>query len=78
MLLSIAVVLVGCLIAGLDVPNLIRRKEWKEIAVYSVLLLIGTASAVIAVNLWDFPSPLYIIIWIYKPINQLLAHIAGN
>ena len=25
----------------------------------------------------EFPSPLYIIIWIYKPVNQLLAYITG-
>ncbi|PYE43837.1 hypothetical protein HUB98_20755 [Paenibacillus barcinonensis] len=78
MLLSISVVVVGCLMGVIDLPKLFKRKEWKEVIVYSVLLLTGIVFGVIAVNLWEFPSPLYIIIWVYKPVNQFLAYITGN
>lgn len=78
MLLSIAVVVIGCLMGVIDLPKLYKRKEWKEVIVYSVLLLTGIGFGIIAVNLWEFPSPLYIIIWIYKPVNQLLAYITGS
>ncbi|GGH70222.1 hypothetical protein [Paenibacillus silvae] len=78
MLLSITVVVVGCLMGVIDLPKLFKRKEWKEVIVYSVLLLTGVFFGIIAVNLWEFPSPLYIIIWIYKPVNQLLAYITGS
>lgn len=40
--------------------------------------LTATVFSVIAVNLWEFPSPLYIIIWIYEPVNQLLAYLTGT
>ncbi|MBY0206826.1 MULTISPECIES: hypothetical protein [Paenibacillus] len=78
MLLTIAVVIVGCLMGVIDLPNLWKKKEWKEITVYSCLLLTSIFFGVVAVNLWEFPSPLYIIIWIYKPVNQLLAYITGS
>lgn len=78
MLLSIVMVITGCLIGMIDLPKLWKKKEWKELAVYSGLLLTGIVFGVIAVNLWEFPSPLYIIIWIYKPVNQLLAYITGS
>ncbi|MEK4075227.1 hypothetical protein [Paenibacillus sp. FSL M7-0656] len=78
MLLSITVVVVGCLIGWVDLPKLVRGKQWKETAVYSGMLLSATVFSVIAVNLWEFPSPLYIIIWIYEPVNQFLAYLTGT
>ncbi|MCM3136261.1 MULTISPECIES: hypothetical protein [Paenibacillus] len=78
MLLTIAVVIVGCLMGVIDLPKLWRKKEWKEVTVYSCLLLTSIFFGIVAVNLWEFPSPLYIIIWIYKPVNQLLAYITGS
>lgn len=78
MLLSITAVVVGCLIGLIDLPKLIRGKQWRETAVYSGMLLTATVFSVIAVNLWEFPSPLYIIIWIYEPVNQLLAYLTGT
>jgi hypothetical protein len=78
LLLSIAVVIIGGLMGVIDLPKLWKNKEWKEVTVYSLLLLTGTFFGVVAVNLWEFPSPLYIIIWIYKPVNQLLAYITGS
>ena len=78
MLLSIAVIVIGCLMGGIDLPKLWKNKEWKEVTVYSLLLLTGIFFGVVAVNLWEFPSPLYIIIWIYKPVNQFLAYITGS
>lgn len=78
MLLSITAVVIGCLIGLIDLPKLIRGKQWKETVVYSGMLLTATVFSVIAVNLWEFPSPLYIIIWIYEPVNQLLAYLTGT
>ncbi|PQP83468.1 hypothetical protein C0Q44_01790 [Paenibacillus sp. PCH8] len=78
MLLSITAVVVGCLVGWIDLPKLIRSKQWKETAVYSGMLLSAIVFSVIAVNLWEFPSPLYIIIWIYEPVNQFLAYITGT
>ena len=78
MLLSLVVVMISGLMGVIDLPKLLKSKQWKEVAVYSCLLLTGTFFGIIAVNLWEFPSPLYIIIWIYEPVNQLLAYITGS
>ncbi|WP_458462242.1 hypothetical protein [Paenibacillus sp.] len=78
MLLTLSVIVTAGLIGWFDLPALIRCKEWKEIAVYSTLLLLATSLSVIAANLWEFPSPLYLIIWIYEPVNQFLAHLTGT
>ncbi|MGF9700690.1 MULTISPECIES: hypothetical protein [Paenibacillus] len=78
MLMTITVIVIGGIVGWIDLPSLIRRKEWKETAVYSVMLLTGTGFSVIAANLWEFPSPLYIIMWIYEPVNQFLANLTGT
>lgn len=78
MLLTLAVIVVAVIIGWVDLPGLIRRKEWRETAVYSAMLLTATVFGVIASNLWEFPSPLYIIMWIYEPVNHLLARLTGT
>jgi hypothetical protein len=78
MLLTLSVVVTAGLIGWYDLPGLIRRKEWKETAVYGVLLIIATFLSIFAANLWEIPSPLYLIIWIYEPVNQFLAHLTGT
>lgn len=74
-MITTTVIVVGIIVGWIDLPRLIRRKEWKETAVYSSMLLVATFFSVIAANLWEFPSPLYIIMWIYEPVNQFLANI---
>ncbi|WFR63127.1 hypothetical protein P9222_01450 [Paenibacillus amylolyticus] len=78
MLLTLSVIVVAVVIGWIDLPKLIRQKEWRETAVYSVMLLAATVFGVIASNLWEFPSPLYIIMWIYDPVNHLLARLTGT
>ncbi|MBT2287061.1 hypothetical protein J7E78_26425 [Paenibacillus polymyxa] len=78
MLITLAVIVVAAIIGWIDLPGLIHRKEWRETAVYSLMLLTATVFGVIASNLWEFPSPLYIIMWIYEPVNHILAHITGT
>lgn len=77
-MITITVIVVGVIVGLIDLPGLIRRKEWKETAVYSSMLLVATFFSAIAANLWEFPSPLYIIMWIYEPVNQFLATITGT
>ncbi|MBM6386134.1 hypothetical protein [Paenibacillus sp. FSL K6-2862] len=77
-MITITVIVVGIIVGWIDLPGLIRRKEWRETAVYSSMLLVATFFSVIAANLWEFPSPLYIIMWIYEPVNQFLANITGT
>ncbi|WP_408893920.1 hypothetical protein [Paenibacillus taichungensis] len=78
MLITLSVIVTAGVIGWFDLPRLIRRKEWKETAVYSVLLLLATILGVFAANLWEIPSPLYLIIWIYEPVNHFLAHLTGT
>ncbi|MBE7683896.1 hypothetical protein [Paenibacillus sp. P13VS] len=77
-MITITVIIVGVIVGLIDLPGLIRRKEWKETVVYSGMLLVATFFSVVAANLWEFPSPLYIIMWIYEPVNQFLANITGT
>lgn len=77
-MITITVIVVGVIVGWIDLPGLIRRKAWKETAVYSIMLLVATFFSVIAANLWEFPSPLYIIMWIYEPVNQFLARLTGT
>lgn len=57
-------------LACLELPKL-AKKGWKrEIVVYLIMLLGGAFLSICAVNQIRLPSPLNIIVYIYKPVES--------
>ena len=66
-ILAIAIV-----IAFIEVPRLLQRKLHKEVWVFFTLLAAGTGLSIALQLHLNIPSPLYLMIAIYKPISNLI------
>jgi ABC-type Mn2+/Zn2+ transport system permease subunit len=74
---KIGAVLAIAVIAGaIEMPSLIRRSA-KEAAVYGIMLSIGAALSVVAIQLADLPSPLNVLAYVFKPVNAWLGKVFG-
>lgn len=67
----ILLLLVFVIVALRDAPELIRRKHWKELAVYSVLFLLAFVVAFLQVTGVEIPSPIKQIQFFLKNILHL-------
>jgi hypothetical protein len=72
LLVSILLVLVFILIFFMEVPGLIKKKWWREMAAVSFFLLLGFALALPQVLGYEIPSPNIVIEAIFKPISDWL------
>ncbi|MFD0616171.1 hypothetical protein ACFQZR_01770 [Paenibacillus sp. GCM10027629] len=66
-ILAIAIVIIF-----IEVPRLLQRKMHKELWVFFTLLAAGTGLSIALELHWNIPSPLYLMIAIYKPISNLI------
>ncbi|MHA6483386.1 hypothetical protein ACX1C1_15990 [Paenibacillus sp. strain BS8-2] len=57
----------------IEVPALIQRKSWKELAVFSGFLLAGISLGVILVFHLPFPNPAKGIEVVFKPVTKWLS-----
>ena len=58
-------------IALLDVPNLIKTKEWKYLAVFSIFFVIAFTMSFLLVIGVDIPSPMLAIQYFLKDVLNL-------
>lgn len=65
------VIAAGC--AAVDLPSLKGRLKRRDRAVYFVLWLAGIAATVCTVLRIKVPSPLLLIMFIYKPFNDIVS-----
>ncbi|QYK65639.1 hypothetical protein [Paenibacillus sp. S02] len=77
MLATIIVICIGLAIAVKDLPGLYRKRRFKDMLVYILMLGLGTWLSVLAVKLEVTPSPLILIEMIYNPINTFVSHLFG-
>lgn len=77
MLTYTIIISVAAVIGTVQLPPLFRASQGKEIAVFGVLLLAGTALSIIAAKHISVPTPLNMIVTIYKPVNQLIGFLFG-
>jgi len=66
----IFLILIYALIMALSVPGLIKRKEWRELAAFSVFYVIGFVLGLMYVLDIPVPSPM-------KGLQQLIAEVLG-
>lgn len=71
-MLNVAVVLAfDAVLSLLEVPQMIQGKQFRELFVYSVFLLLGTTIFVLRGFDVKIPNPSDLIIWIYSPVSGL-------
>ncbi|MFF2588118.1 hypothetical protein ACFVSS_09560 [Peribacillus butanolivorans] len=71
MAVTVILVIVAIIIA-IDVPSLLRKKLKKELWIFSVLLLFGTALSISQALNIKIPNPLDWITAIYKPLSDMI------
>lgn len=72
-MLAVTVILIlVAIIIAIDVPSLLRKKLKKELWIFSVLLLFGTALSIAQALNIKIPNPLDWITAIYKPLSDII------
>jgi hypothetical protein len=55
-----------------EIPKMLKQKLIRELAVFSVLLLYGTAVGVLKVFDIEVPNPSDLIAWVYSPVSGMM------
>ncbi|MED3691183.1 hypothetical protein P4534_20675 [Peribacillus butanolivorans] len=66
------ILVIVAIIIAIDVPILLRKKLKKELWVFSVILLFGTALSIAQALNIKIPNPLDWITAIYKPLSDMI------
>lgn len=59
-------------IIAIEVPGLVRKKMWKELLVFSVLLAVGMFYSYGLVLDWPLPNPTKGIEYVFKPVSKFM------
>ncbi|AIQ34417.1 hypothetical protein R50345_07175 [Paenibacillus sp. FSL R5-0345] len=70
-LLFFLVIAIGCM--ALDLPKLIRKRRVRDLSIYFIVWILGLGATFCSLLKLNIPSPLFLIIFIYKPINNLFG-----
>lgn len=69
MLLFFLVIAAGCVV--IDLPLLKRKSKPLDRLVWLMFWTLGIAAVYCSLNKIKVPSPLYLVMFIYKPVNSL-------
>ena len=72
MLAVAGILVIVAVIIAIDVPSLLRKKLKKELWIFSILLLFGTALSIAQALNIKIPNPLDWITAIYKPLSDMI------
>jgi hypothetical protein len=73
MLISLGIILVATVIIMIEVPSLLKKKQKKELIVFSILLFIGVGLSIVRAFGVNIPTPIDFLAFILKPISDLYA-----
>lgn len=73
----LAVLLVAACCIAIDLPSLARSRRFGQLAVFILLWIAGISATLCTVFKVQVPSPLYLIIWLYTPVNDLFQRMLG-
>lgn len=75
MLASIVIFLIGVMISFFEIPALIKKKRWREITTYFLLLAVGLTLSVLVAFDVTIPSPIDWINKFYSPVTSFMERI---
>lgn len=70
MIVLLIIVFIGIIL--FEVPGLVKKKMWRELAAFSVYLSIGMALSIPQVLGVELPNPTKAIEALFKPLSDLL------
>ncbi|MFX3633941.1 MAG: hypothetical protein ACE3L7_26660 [Candidatus Pristimantibacillus sp.] len=66
-------IVVVAVIIAIDAPPLWKRKQHKELWIFSILLFIGSSMGIAHYLFHKIPNPADLIITVYKPFSDMIA-----
>ncbi|MFB7637976.1 hypothetical protein [Peribacillus butanolivorans] len=75
MLAVAGILVIVAIIIAIDAPSLLRKKLKKELWIFSILLLFGTALSIAQALNIKIPNPLDWITAIYKPLSDMIEKV---
>lgn len=73
MLLVLLFVIIAVCCVAADLPFLKGRSKRRDLMVYGVMWMIGMAATICTLLRIQVPSPLLLIMVIYKPFNEIVS-----
>lgn len=70
MIPSAGMIIVGLLIAWIELPKLVKEQAYKEIIVFSLLLICGVVLCILVILRIELPNPLDLLMVIFTPISK--------
>ena len=55
-----------------EIPKMLGKEYYRELAVYSLLLLFGTAIAVMKIFSINIPNIAVVLTWVFSPLKNVL------
>jgi len=71
MVKSLGIVLIAALILWIEVPTLLKKKQKKELIIFSIFLAFGVTLCIMLGFGIAIPNPLEFLTFIFKPLNEL-------
>jgi len=60
------------LIIAIEVPGLVKKRMWRELAAFAVILWVGMSLSILQILGVELPSPITFIEGFYKPLAEWL------
>ena len=55
-----------------EIPKMRRQKLFRELAVFSVLLILGTVTSLLTLMHIKVPNPSDFLKWVYSPVSDMM------
>jgi len=72
---SAGMIIVGLLIAWIELPKLLKEQAYKEIIVFSLLLVCGVGLCILVILRIELPNPLDLLMVIFTPISKWIESV---
>ena len=69
------ILLIGAIISLFEISPLVKKKWWREIIVYSILLSVGMTLAILISNDVTIPTPIDLLTKIYSPVTNFMEKV---
>ncbi|MBZ5752035.1 MULTISPECIES: hypothetical protein [Metabacillus] len=66
------ILLIGAIISLFEIPPLVKKKWWREIIVYFILLSVGMTLAILISKDVAIPTPIDLLTKIYSPVTNFM------
>ncbi|MGI6713367.1 MAG: hypothetical protein ACOX4L_11775 [Bacillota bacterium] len=70
-----ALIFVFVIVIVIEVPPLVKRKMWKELAVFTVIFFLGIVCSVGQIYQWPLPNPGKRVEEIFAPVWKMLVDV---